>query len=134
MIDGDITAAIKVTATALNNTIEGIYPVTVQVTNSLGDTSALSLSLTIKRHGIYDPYIELTDYLVYIDAGSEFDPMDCIKSVWNMKQGGTEIFTWNDVAVETDLDTNTVGAYDVRYTYTNEQGYAYSAVLAVVVQ
>ena len=134
VIDGDLTIAIKVTATALNNTTEGTYPVTVQVTNSLGDTSALSLSVTIKRYGIYDPYIELTDYLVYIDEGSEFDPMDYIKSVWDMKQGGTEIFTWNDIAVETDLDTNAAGTYDVNYTYTNERGYAYSAILTVVVQ
>ena len=134
VIDGDLTVAIKVTATALNNTTEGTYPVTVQVTNSLGDTSALSLPVTIKKHGIYDPYIELSDYLVYIDAGASFDAQKYIKSVWDKKQGGNEIFSWGDVSVETDLDTNTAGDYNVEYTYTNEEGYSYSVILTVVVQ
>ena len=134
VIDGDITPAIKITATALNNTTEGTYPVAVQVTNSLGDTSAVSLTVTIKKHGIYDPYIELTDYLVYADKGASFEPMEYIKSVWDMKQGGKEIFSWGDVALETDLDTGVSGEYDVKYTYTNEKGYSYSAILTVVVQ
>lgn len=133
-VDGDITDAIKVTATSLNNAAEGIYPVTVQVTNSLGDTSSVKLYVTIARYGLYDPYIELTDYLVYIEEGTEFDPYSYIKSLWDKKYGGSEIFSWSDIKVETELDTAVPGDYSVRYTYTNEQGYEYCAVLAAVVE
>lgn len=133
VIDGDLTVAIKVTASSLNNTTEGIYPVTVQVTNSLGDTATLTLSVMIAKYGIYAPYIELNDYLVYIDKDSEFDSSKYIKEVWDKKLGGNEIYSWNDVKVETDLDTSTEGTYDVKYTYTNEEGYDYSVLLTVVV-
>lgn len=133
VIDGDLTVAIKVTASSLNNTTEGTYPVTVQVTNSLGDTTALTLSVMIAKYGIYAPYIELNDYLVYIDKGAEFDSAKYIKAVWDKKLGGNEIYSWGDVKIESNLDTSLEGTYDVKYTYTNEEGYDYSVILTVVV-
>ena len=50
-VDGDLSSQIKITSTNLVSTVPGSYPVTFEVTNSLGDTSTLTASIFIQEQG-----------------------------------------------------------------------------------
>ena len=134
VIDGDISSAIKVTTSALGNTVEGFYHLTVQVTNSLGDTTVLPLTVIIYSPSSYDPCIELTDYLVYLDQGDEFDPMDYVAAVYEKRYDTQVISDFSKVTAEHDVDTSRPGEYTVIYGYENNDGYTYYAVQTVVVE
>ena len=47
VIDGDISGSVKVSARDLTVSDNGVYSITVQVTNSLGDTSSVRLPVAI---------------------------------------------------------------------------------------
>lgn len=133
-IDGDLTNAIKVTTSALSNSSMGVYHITIQVSNSLGDTSMLPLPITIYSPSQYDPYIILTNTLVYIEKGSDFEPIDYISSISEKRYEDKPITDYDKVRIENTVNTEVSGVYDVTYIYTNDEGYSYRAILTVVVE
>ena len=70
---GILTDNIRMTSQNLNNGMEGIYSVTFQVTNSLGDTAVLPISVIIESSGRL-PEIQLREYLLYLSQGDDFRP------------------------------------------------------------
>lgn len=130
VIDGDISASIRVSATDINISAAGIYSFSVQVTNSLGDTAYLTLPLLITDAPAEAPRILLSDYLVEIPCGALFDPG---KYVMRLEADG-QTLSRSDVSVENTVDPNVPGCYYVAYHYTDELGRTGSAVLAVVVE
>ncbi len=134
VVDGDISGSIKLTSSSLDNNAEGVYHVTVQVMNSFGDTSTLLLPIQIYDWSIYDPKIELTDYLVYVEAGSKFEPTDYIRSVMTLRNGGKKVTDYSTLLIDSAVDTATPGCYDVNYTYENENGRKATAILTVAVE
>ncbi len=80
-VDGDLSSQIKITSTNLVSTVPGSYPVTFEVTNSLGDTSTLTASILIQEEDPNVPQIYLTQYIVYTKLGEDFDPMVYLHSV-----------------------------------------------------
>lgn len=81
VIDGDLSDRIKVNSNDLSAYYEGTYPVTFEVTNSLGDTASITLDVVIRNYAAGEPRITLTKYLVYRAAGDPFDPMAYVESV-----------------------------------------------------
>lgn len=75
VIDGDLSDRIKVNSNDLSPYYEGTYPVTFEVTNSLGDTASVTLDVVIRNYAAGEPRITLTKYLVYRTADEPFDPM-----------------------------------------------------------
>ncbi len=127
-IDGDITDAIRVSALTSTPDPE-TYTVEVQVTNSMGDTSRLTIPV-IQTDGFGQrPEIALRSYLVYLDRGSSFDARSYLLQV-SLPQGTGEL---QDVKIVGTVDTATPGTYMVRYTYTHEGTSGYS-ILTVVVE
>ena len=133
VIDGDLQEKIRLTASNLTNTLAGTYHVTVQVTNSLGDTSVLPLTILVDSgSGYLTPEIRLTEYLLYLNAGSRFDPGAYIQSITdpgaenqNVGREKAEIFS--------EVDPNTPGTYEVVYSYTGFGGREGKTILTVVV-
>ena len=80
-IDGDLSDRIKLTTNGLAVYSEGTYPLTCEVTNSLGDTATVSLELTIRNESSGAPQIVLSTYLVYLQAGEELDPLAYVDQV-----------------------------------------------------
>ena len=130
VIDKDISDSIRVTTQNLDNTEEGEYSITVQVTNSMGDTSSLPLTVLINSSSVRKQLIVLKEYLAYIDEGSDFNPWNYVKNVYTA-DGGTKAITVIDV--DSNVDTSKTGVYEVRYSYSNG-GYDYTAILTVVVE
>ena len=135
LIDGDITARIRISAANISNSVEGEYPMSLQVTNSTGDTSTLTLTVQIRNYTSRHPEIVLSKYLTYVDLGSEVDLeqfRDLIVKVWESEDGKTG--KASDVVITGAVDSSRVGSYDVKFTYVNEENLSYSVILTVVVQ
>lgn len=135
VIDGDITTRIRISAANISTSVEGEYPMTLQVTNSTGDTSALTLTVQIRNYTSRHPKVQLKKYLTYVEKGSELDMeqfRDMISVVRENEDG--PIVNRNDVVISGMVDTSRLGSYDVKFTYINKENLSYSVVLTVVVQ
>lgn len=131
LLDGDITEKIRVVSSEVDNHVPGTYPVELEVTNSLGDTSTLRTKVVILEHSSDGPEIALNRYLVYIQKGQKFAPDKYISSVtdWN----GEKIKS-PDVKVFGKVDTGNTGEYYLVYSVTDEDaGTKGEAYLTVVV-
>lgn len=130
IIDGNISGSIRVTSQNLDNTVDGEYSITVQVTNSMGDTASLPLTVIINSASVRKQLIELSEYLVYIDKNTDFNPMDYIDRVCSA-EGMTRAKSL--VNIESNVDTANSGVYEVHYSYS-DGGYDYLTILTVVVE
>ena len=138
-IDGDVTPFITF---AGNDSIpekpeKGIYDCTVQVTNSVGDTAELTVRVEIYEDGYEErslkPQIVLKEYLVYQQAGDKLDPADYLDYVND--QGILNTIDISKIRVQSDVDVNKTGTYEVGYFYTSEKtGYSCNTYLTVVVE
>lgn len=119
VLDGNISNQAR--ATLVSNTgslsYAGVHQVEFRVTNSLGDTSYLTLPVDVLNAGDYNASVELSDYLVYLPQGAEFNARRYVKSLNNMMD---DVITDNvyamNVSVDGKVDTDIPGVYSVRYT------------------
>ena len=132
VLDGDISGRIRVVSTSMTNTIEGEYPLDVQVTNSKGDTATLALTVAVRNYTSRHPVITLSDYLIYVEQGSEWkDSRSYIASAYE-NDGGAAIDP-EDIQVSGSVDPNKAGCYEITYSYLNSENLSYSVILTVVV-
>lgn len=132
-IDGDITADVRV-STLESSTVDEVYTVTAQVTNSMGDSAEVTLPVIWQRSNTDRPEINLKEYLVYLPMGSSFNADSYISYVTTPEGRGNK----SDVRIEGNVDTSAAGTYYVYYTYSYDVTETYSldsvAVLTVVVE
>lgn len=128
VVDGDISEQIRIsTLEATEN--PDIFNITIQVTNSMGDTAALELPVLRQDWDAQRPEVWLTEYLVYLDKGADFEPQMYVAAV----EAANDEPELTDVQIESWVDTATPGTYRVYYTYTNDHSTG-TAILTVVVQ
>lgn len=128
VIDGDITESIRIST--LTGTAEPeVSTVSLQVTNSMGDTSRVTLPVVIFSGRMARPNVKLSQYLVYLEKDSTFNPRDYLVSV-RAPSGFGDLA---NVQITDTVDTSTPGTYMVyyRYPYSITSGLS---VLAVVVE
>ena len=127
-IDGDISRQIRVINNMVNIYSAGVYPVTMEVTNSCGDVSQLTLWVTVldKEN---NAAITLSQYIVYAQQGSEFDPYSYIGTVTDT---AGMYLPKEKVQVKGSLDMNTPGTYRLEYSYTDTLITAQTAMTVVV--
>lgn len=118
-VDGEITNKIRVISPNLSNDVVGIYRIRVQVTNSLGDTQVLELPVLIEEVNGNTPEITLTDYIVYLEKGTEFDLQDYLDSVTD--PASEEKNNLSRVEIQSGVDLKQPGTYDVVYSYEGEK-------------
>lgn len=128
VLDGDVSGRIRV-STLSSTENSDIYNITIQVTNSMGDTAWLQLPVLIQETDPLRPVIELKKYLVYQEVGNDFDPMAYVSGL--LVAG--EPLDIAKVSVSSNVDTATPGTYRVTYTYSSG-GSTGTAVLTVVIQ
>lgn len=129
-INGDITSYIRVGSSLASTGDPEIYTVDVQVTNSLSDTSRLTLPVVVYSSTSVHPVIKLTEYLIYLGQGSAFNAKSYLSSVESPRG---EILSTADVTIEGSVNTAVPGTYMIYYRYPYE-GTTALAVLTVVVQ
>lgn len=128
VVDGDISSRIRVSTLASTDNSE-VYDITIQVTNSMGDTAWLQLPVLVQETNPLRPVIDLSSYLVYLEAGSSFDPMDYVSGL-TVANSSEDV---SKVSVSSNVDTSVKDTYRVMYTYSAD-GITGTAILTVVVQ
>lgn len=127
-IDGDITDSIRVSSLSATTT-EEVFAITVQVTNSMGDSKDLALELFLQNDNTDRPIIKLNNHLVYLSKGSSFRPSDYV----SYAETASGIVSKTLVNVESNVNTNEPGTYFVHYSYTEGTATGMS-ILTVVVE
>lgn len=132
-IDGNITASVR-TSSLGSSTMECTYMVTLQITNSMGDSAEVTVPIIWYSDNADRPEILLTDYLVYLPQGSSFRASDYI----SYAKTSNGVVNKSAVKFESDVDTSTPGTYYVYYSYnyavTETQTLQGLAALTVVVE
>lgn len=130
MIDGDISNKIKLTGSDLQVSVPGTYTMQAQVTNSKGDVSYLRFSVTMVQGRRSAPRINLTDYLIYLKRGDNYNPNAYFKDVTlNDKPVGK--YTLD---ITSDVNMNVAGNYQVYYKIIDDQGNIGETDLIVIVE
>lgn len=106
VVDGDISANIRIVSQNVNVKEPGTYSVTAQVSNSLGDLDTVNLKVVIVDDEVLPVLPELTQYIVYLNQGAAFDPAQFLAAPLGQA-----------VSVDHDVDTSAPGIYHVSYTY-----------------
>ncbi|MCQ2448904.1 MAG: bacterial Ig-like domain-containing protein [Clostridia bacterium] len=116
VIDGDISDSIRITAQNINTNYIGLYSLTVQVTNSMGDISGLTLPVRIcdnnKRADI-----SLKEYIVYLEKGATFDPKDYLAKATDA--AGDKVSP-DKIRIQSTVNTEKADTYNVAYSYQSE--------------
>lgn len=128
VVDGDISSQIRVSTLADTDNSQ-VKNISVQVTNSMGDTAWLQLPVLIQETNPLRPVIDLSNYLVYLEVGDSFDPAAYLSG---LTVAGVAMET-TDVTVKSDVDTTQIGTYRVEYSYSSD-GFTGLAILTVAVQ
>ena len=128
VIDGDISELVRV-STLSGTSDSKIYTVSVQVTNSMGDTARLTHPVVLQDHTAYRPDIRLSTYMTYIRTGEAFRAQSYLTNL-NTMEGPVDT---SHVQITSTVDTSTPGTYYVYYRYAYN-GTVGIAVLTVVVQ
>ena len=130
VLEGDISKNIRVSTLEPTNNSE-LYNVTIQVSNSLGDTSRVTLPVLMLANNPSRPQIQLTDYLLYLQKGEK---LNITKYIKDLKVPGVQDASIADIEIDySTLDTGKAGIYYVTYSYTAD-GSTGTAILTVVVQ
>ena len=130
-LDGDITGSVRVSYLQETD-LANVYMVDLQVTNSAGDTSRITLPI-LRQDSRIQGQIVLDSYLIYLQQGSSFNPRSHLSRVV-VGSGASETRGDNqDVTVSGTVDTSTPGCYYVYYTY-HQENTVIQSVLTVVVE
>ena len=123
MIDGSL----KVSASTLSTNYVGSFPITMEVTNSLGDTASLTLDLVVRDTSRNAPEIKLKQYLVYVTQTGDFDPMTYVDSSSDDAEYGA-------VTAYMPEDGLRRGVNQVTYSRTSIMGQTGTTTLYVIVE
>jgi hypothetical protein len=136
VIDGDISGNIKILDGTAQYNLTGYYTVVVAVSNSCNDYTELELNVNVESltsdEKLHRPLITLSEYLVYVSLGEQFDPSSYISGV-NSSIEGEEIDTAG-ININSYVDTGVPCTYEVVYTVSNSKGYMGTANMVVVVR
>ena len=130
-IDGDITKYIKIISSSFSN-VEGEYPIVIKVSNSLADTTELTVNAIVTDRNYFDVKIKLSDYLRYIKVGEEIDYKALMTELINKTDNK---YSLDDVVIDTSkLDVTKAGTYDVFYRLIQGNNVVTMSRLIVVVE
>lgn len=141
VVDGNISDKIKISNDyIISREVPGDYHMEYIVTNSMGDTVKLPVTVTLYRaieeSGL--PEIILSNYLINTPIGVGVDVAGLIEQIeyhnytyrrgedgnfYNGEfdaDGNPVMFEYSSIKIDTDVDWNTPGVYEVKITFTDE--------------
>ena len=129
-IDGDISDHVRVISNMVNSFSEGNYPVVLEVSNSCGDTSQITLWVSYRKRES-TATVTLNRYIVYMQQGETFEPMQLVASVTD--RNGIALKTEN-ITVQGALNADTPGCYQLVYSYDDGKLTGESPLTVVVTE
>lgn len=129
-IDGDISDKVTVVATDYITNTAGVFTVSLQVANSMGDMIYLDVTVHVEGNETMAPEIALEKSLIYIKKGEKPDFESFVKEVT------IDGVVMKDYAmmISTNFDSEVPGTYNVHYYITTTTGYEGHSILTVVVE
>lgn len=141
IFDGDLTPLIKLTDDNIVVGQGGTYYAEVSVYNSAGDCSKLKLPVFIESFtsNPSSPAIDLTDYLIYMDAGSSMPDWKQYISAVRPHSNAAETLSTDSYESELIIDDSNVslnepGCYYVTFEYIGDNYLTAITRLVVVVR
>jgi hypothetical protein len=128
-LEGGITNKIVITSDDYSTSIAGAFSLNASVTNDKGDSSSIKLPLIVEDVPLSAPKIELKEYLVYAKKGKKIDFKSYIVNALDFQ----ELSLKEQVTVESKVDFNKPGTYNVHYYVTDSLGVRGHSVLTVIV-
>lgn len=119
VIDGDISEYIKLISSDFINTV-GTYPINLKVSNSLADSTDITINAIVTENYSFSTRIYLSSYITYIDKGT---PLDYKAFITEIKDKDNRKYSVDDVVIDASaVDVETPGIYDVFYRITQGKG------------
>lgn len=158
VIDGDLSQQVKgvLTSDTASLSYAGHHEVSFRVTNSMGETAYITLPVDVYSAEENNASVTLTDYLVYLEKGADFQARDYLGSLvigasnYPLKNlvrvestaTGLSIYECSYVSAaenvkiyikeEGTVDTGTPGTYSVSYTVTTNNYTGHTRLNVVV--
>ncbi len=131
-IDGDISDRVAIITTDYIRNTAGVFTVSLQVSNSMGDTIYLDVTVHVEGNETMAPEIQLKNSLIYIKKGETPNFEDYLGDV---TVNGV-LMNPEDVQlmISTNFDPDQEGTYNVHYYISTEAGYEGHSILTVVVE
>ena len=129
-LEGNITGQLIVTSDDYSTSIPGAFSLNVTVMNQKGDSSTITLPLIVEDRPLSVPTIELEQYLVYTQKGKTLDFKSYIVDALDVN----EVSLKDKVTIESKVDFNTPGTYNVHYYVTDSNSLRGHSVLTVIVE
>lgn len=131
-IDGDISERVAIVTTDYIRNTAGVFTVSLQVANSMGDTIYLDVTVHVEGNETMAPEIQLKKSLIYVKKGETPVFEDYIGDI---TVNGV-LMNKNDVQllISTNFDSDEEGTYNVHYYITTAEGYEGHSILTVVVE
>lgn len=158
-IDGDLTKSVKLMSDEeIDTSHVGEYSARLKVTNSAGGVTYLPVTIEIYDASVQyrRPQLKLTDNVVYIEKGEDFDAEEYLSSITingteylMTSQAGTygmryvpqdeddDTIGYNRVDIESDVDTDISGYYEVTYSFEDtveKTGIGHARLYVVVLE
>lgn len=137
-LDGDVKH-IRVNGSDIDYSKVGDYTISISLINSFGDTATYNLPVHIIKKSYRGLDIRLSENLIYIKSGTEFDPSDYVKEV-ELSQT-EELIPEEDwgIEIESNVDSSETGVYEVSYMikkvrdeeYGNASGITWLTVIVI---
>ena len=131
LLDGDLSDWVTATDTDASYQKSGDYYIQLEVTNSFGDTSSVSLPIHILRSDSNSMEIDLSSWLVYLKAGEEINPAVYVEALYD---GDGRSLDTNQVTWESEVDPQTPGTYEIHYEASDGQGRTGETWMTVIVR
>lgn len=128
-IEGDISDRITIVATDYVGNTAGVFSLSLQATNSLGDIIYLDIPIYVEEMNTRAPVIELSEYLIYVEKGVTPAFEDYIKAVFS---DSAEMQGFN-MLISTNFDCNVPGTYTVHFNVEDASGREGHCVLTAIV-
>lgn len=131
MLDGDISDKVKYSlegdSVGINSA--GEYEVVLRVTNSLGRTSHLPVTVEVTDTDPNPANIKLDRYVVYVSQGGRFDAKSHVVSYTANGEKKTDA---DGLSIKGSVDTDEAGVYTVEYIYYGGTGRSHTRLIVVV--
>lgn len=131
-IDGDISERVAILTTDYIRNTAGVFTVSLQVSNSKGDTIYLDVTVHVEGNETMAPEIQLKKSLIYVKKGETPVFEDYLGDVTVngvlMKEEDIELL------ISTNYDADEEGTYNVHYYISTKDGYEGHSILTVVVE
>lgn len=112
VIDGDLSQYLKLISSEITNT-EGVYSVNIKVSNSMADTSELTVNAIVTDKDYFTVKVQLDDYITYQPVNAEIDYMAFVKGI---KNGSDKNYDNDDIELDTSaVDVTKPGCYEAYY-------------------